>query len=361
MRAVELPRTEVARQQRDPRAAQEAARVAHRVVAVVAGPVRHRRAVDHERPGHVGTRGREHHHRPSALAVADQRGLRALPVAVRDDPHEFRLRVGDVGERLARLGLREEDHEVDGVARGQRHADLRVLLEPTDAGAMARPRVDDDERPLALVDLHSARRNDADECVVARPVVSARVRHDLVTVVQERRLAGLLVRQPLVAALADRVPEERRALSGVDEVLEPVRPPLLRVGAGETGLDEVGLRLAHALAVRRVRILHASRKRSRDAARDRHRPVDRLVDVGHRGRCLRIGPCAMRAGRRQGRAAAICCAATKLTLPQSAGRLRSEESRSGGRVAGAVAGWPQRPSQAITAFSTSRFGGTNPL
>ena len=47
--AVELPAAKIAGQQRGPGAAEHAAGVAHRVVAVVAGPVRHRRAVDHDR------------------------------------------------------------------------------------------------------------------------------------------------------------------------------------------------------------------------------------------------------------------------------------------------------------------------
>jgi hypothetical protein len=229
VRAVERAGAEIAREQRDPRAAGEAARVAHRVVAVVAGPVRHRRAVDHERPGHVGTRRREHHHGPAALAVADERGLRAVGMALGDDAHELRFRVGDVGERLPGLRLGEEDHEVDRVAFAQRDADLRVVLEAPDARPVAGARVDDDERALRVVDLRAGRRHDAHQRVVAGTLVRARVREHLVAVVQQRRLAGILVRDPLVAALADRVPEQRAALARVDPVRGPVGPPLLRV------------------------------------------------------------------------------------------------------------------------------------
>jgi hypothetical protein len=158
MRAVERPGAEVRCQQRQPRAAEQAARVAHRRLAVVARPVRHRRAVDHERSGDVGPRRGEHHDGPPALAIADDHGLLALRVTLGDDADELGLGIGDVRERLLGTGFGIEDDEVHGVARAQRHADLRVFLEASDAGAVAGARIDDHERPLGLVDLDVARR-----------------------------------------------------------------------------------------------------------------------------------------------------------------------------------------------------------
>ena len=82
MRAVELAVAKVGRQRREPRAAQNAAGIAHRIVRLAfaprAAPVRHRRAVDHNGTGVVGRRAREHHCGPAALAVADDRRLRAV-------------------------------------------------------------------------------------------------------------------------------------------------------------------------------------------------------------------------------------------------------------------------------------------
>ena len=142
-------------------------------------------------------------------------------MALGDDADELRFGVGDVGERLPghRLGI--EDDEVDRMAGAQRDADFRVFLEAADARAVARARIDDDERALGVVDLDAARRNDAHQRVVRRPLVAARVGDELVLVVQHRRLAGGLVLEPLVAALAQRVPEQHRALRGVDLVLAP--------------------------------------------------------------------------------------------------------------------------------------------
>ena len=127
MRAVELAAAKIAREQRQPGAAEQAAGIAHRIVAVVAGPVRHRRAVDDERAGDVGPRRGEHHHRPAALAIADEHRFGAFRVPLGDDADEFGFGIGDVGERLAGLGLRKEDHEVDRVAGLQARRRLRNL------------------------------------------------------------------------------------------------------------------------------------------------------------------------------------------------------------------------------------------
>ena len=77
--AVELARAEVRHERRQPGAAEQAARIAHRVVALAlapgTAPVRHRRADDHERAGVVGMGRCQHHGCPAGLAVADDGGL----------------------------------------------------------------------------------------------------------------------------------------------------------------------------------------------------------------------------------------------------------------------------------------------
>ena len=142
IRAVEDAVAQVGRQRRKPGAAEHAAGVAHRVVAGAflprAAPVRHRRAVDHDRTGVVGVGGREHHRRPAALAVADDRGLAARRMQRAHLAHELLFGFAYVEQRLPRLGIAEEDDEVDGMAVAQRDADLRIVLEAADARARAR-------------------------------------------------------------------------------------------------------------------------------------------------------------------------------------------------------------------------------
>ena len=63
--------------------------------------------------------------------------------------HELLLRLADVEQRLAGLGIAEEDDEVHRMAGAQRDADLRVVLEAADAGPVAGARIDDDVGPRA--------------------------------------------------------------------------------------------------------------------------------------------------------------------------------------------------------------------
>ena len=167
--AVELACAEVGGERREPGAAEQPAGIAHRVVALAfapgAAPVGHRRADDHDRTGVVGIGGGEHHRRPAGLAVADDCRLRGVRVQLAHAVHELALGVAHVEQRLSRLGIREEDDEVDRVACVQRHADLRIVLEAADAGAVAAARVDD-HVGAALGDRPS--RPSAERCAAAR-------------------------------------------------------------------------------------------------------------------------------------------------------------------------------------------------
>ena len=145
--------------------------------------------------------------------------------------HELLLRLADVEQRLARLGIAEEDDEVDRVALAQRDADLRIVLEAADAGAVARARVDDDVRTPLGIDGHALGRDDAHQRVVDRPRERAAVDDRLVVEMQHRRQAFSRVLDEVVAALAHRVPEQDRALRGVDGIAVPVRPDV-RGGCG---------------------------------------------------------------------------------------------------------------------------------
>ena len=152
-RAVEDAGAEIAGERGQPRAAEQAAGIAHRVLAADAGPVGERRAGDDDRAEELGAQRGEDHHRPAGLAVADDAGL-ALGVGVAGDDRleEDRLGGGDVEDGLAGLGLGQEADEVGRVAGLHRDADLAVGLEAADAGAVAGARIDDDEGALARVD-----------------------------------------------------------------------------------------------------------------------------------------------------------------------------------------------------------------
>ena len=81
MGAVEDAAAQVRQQHRQPGATQHAGIVAHRVLADLARPGRHRRAVDHDRPGQVGVGRRQQQRRPAALAVAGDHRLGRMPGA----------------------------------------------------------------------------------------------------------------------------------------------------------------------------------------------------------------------------------------------------------------------------------------
>ena len=68
--------------------------------------------------------------------------------------------VDDVLNGLTRDGLGQEADEVAGMAGLKGHADLALRLEAADAGAVAGAWIDDDERPLLVIDLDALRRSD---------------------------------------------------------------------------------------------------------------------------------------------------------------------------------------------------------
>ena len=73
--AVEDAGAEVAGQRGQPAAAEQAAGIAHRVLAPDARPVGERRAGDDDRAEELGPQRGKDHHRPAGLAVADDAGL----------------------------------------------------------------------------------------------------------------------------------------------------------------------------------------------------------------------------------------------------------------------------------------------
>src|SRR5690606_14246737 len=107
-------------------------------------------------------------------------------------------------------------------------ADLALLLEAADTGAMPGARVDDHERPLVRIGFLALLGPDAHQGIVDRPFQLAPVRDHLVVERQDRRLARPVVLERLIAALPQHVPEQDLALYGID----PVVPRLIGRAAG---------------------------------------------------------------------------------------------------------------------------------
>ena len=160
--------------------------------------------------------------------------------------HELLLGLADVEQRLARLGVAEEDDEVDGMTLAQRDADLRVVLEAADTRAVPGARVDDHVGSPLRVDAHALRRHDAHQRIVDRTGELPAVNDHLVVEMQDRRQSRTVVLDEIVATLAQRIPEQDRALREIGRVGVPVRPGLgwrdrLQRNAGhavDTGLGE---------------------------------------------------------------------------------------------------------------------------
>ena len=218
--AVELAMAEIAGERGEPAAAEQAARVAHRVFAVHAAPIGQRRPGDDDRAEQLGTHRREHHHGPAGLAVADHARL-GVRIGMKSDHflQEDRLGAGDVLEGLARHRIGQETDEIAGMAGLEGDADLAVGLEAADARPVPGARIDDDEGATPRIDLHARRRDDTRKRVVDRPLERAAIDHELGRVTQHvrRELSHMLV--VLVAALPHHIQEQDAPLRGVDHVL----------------------------------------------------------------------------------------------------------------------------------------------
>ena len=219
-RAVENPCAHVAGERGQPRAAERAAEVAHRVLAANPGPIGERRSGQHDHPGQLRPDRRRHHDLPAGLTIGDDDRLAfGLGVALRDLFEEDRLGAADVFDRLPRNRLRQEADEVDRVAGAQRHADFALGLHAADPGSVAGARVDDDDRRLHGIDRHVRRRDDAHERVIDRPLQGAAVEHDFGGEAQHmRRLLGRL-RELDVAPLVEGLENQHAALPRVGPIL----------------------------------------------------------------------------------------------------------------------------------------------
>ena len=138
----------------------------------------------------------------------------------RDDLlEEDRLSARDVLEGLAWHGLGQESDEIAGMPGLESDADLAVGLEPADARAMPRSRIDHHEGAARRIDCDALGRDNPHEDIVDRPIEGAAVDNDLRRIVEHvRRGLGEML-AILVAALAHHVHEQEAALRGVDHIL----------------------------------------------------------------------------------------------------------------------------------------------
>src|SRR5262249_40809782 len=129
---------------------------------------------------------------------------------------------GNILDRLALNGVRQEADEIAGVTRSQGHTDLALCLEPSDTRAMSGAGVDDYERPARIDGFHAFRRNDADQRVVPRPGQLAAVHHQRTLKAQDvwRDLACVfgILRRPL----AKHIEKEWPPLSEVEPIFERI-------------------------------------------------------------------------------------------------------------------------------------------
>ena len=114
--AVELSVAEIAGHCGEPTAAEQAAGIAHRVLAVHALPVRHRRARDQAWPEQVRPQHRHHQRLIAGLAVADGKRTRRIGVKLDHPFEELHLSLDDIEELLARCRLCAEADEINRMA-----------------------------------------------------------------------------------------------------------------------------------------------------------------------------------------------------------------------------------------------------
>ena len=174
----------------------------------------------------MGCDAGEHHERPATLAVADDE---RLFFGVRVQLAHFLQKRDFCGRHcfdgLARQRLGKERHEITRMCVLQRDADLAVHLEAADAGAVACARVDDDERTLVRIGRGvTCRHPELHERVIRGPLELASIEDHVVFEDEHRRLPGLLVLDVIVAAVAQHIGREDRALPCIDPVFHRGHP-----------------------------------------------------------------------------------------------------------------------------------------
>jgi hypothetical protein len=89
---------------------------------------------------------------------------------------------------------------------------------------MAGAWINDDEGAMLRVCLDASGWGDLDEGIVRGPLELTGISNHFPVEIQQRRLAGFFVLDPVVAALAQRVPEQDRALGEVEPIGTGIAP-----------------------------------------------------------------------------------------------------------------------------------------
>ena len=129
-----------------------------------------------------------------------------------------RLGLADVLDRLPGNGLGQEADEIAGMSRLECHADLAVLLHAADARAVSGARVEHDEGPLGPVVTTPFGGLDPHQEVVHGPRKRTAVQDEIRIEAEDVRHCRGCLFLPRIAALAERIREERPALHRVDPV-----------------------------------------------------------------------------------------------------------------------------------------------
>jgi hypothetical protein len=98
-------------------------------------------------------------------------------------------------------------------------SNFAVGLEAANARSMARARVHYDERPPTRLDGYALRRHDAHEAIIDRALERAAVDDELRLVIEDIRHSLGHMLAVLIAALAQDVPKQNRALGCVDRIV----------------------------------------------------------------------------------------------------------------------------------------------
>jgi hypothetical protein len=131
---------------------------------------------------------------------------------------EHRLGSRDILDGLAGHRFGQEADEVTGVTGLHCHADFAVSLEAADSRAVAGAGIDHHERASLEIDFHSARRSDAHQAIVHRPLQVSAVDDQIDRIVEHMRCGLGQVLAVLDAALAHDIEEQDAALSRVHQI-----------------------------------------------------------------------------------------------------------------------------------------------
>ena len=132
-------------------------------------------------------------------------------MALRDIFDEAPQHIEDIRKCLARARFREEGDKINWMAFMHGHANFGIAFEATYARPMACTGVDNDNRRLRLIEaLFETSITDpgnTEQNIIGRMWEPAGIGQHLVVEVEQRRFASPLMRDHVVCALPERIPE----------------------------------------------------------------------------------------------------------------------------------------------------------